>query len=339
MTSLIRPTYSLLLGSQRFTEQAIEIVATLDVAPVVDALVAIFPAAVPLSAAVGDPAHLTLGNGESEKDIFTGTIEAIHRGFDHVRVRALNASGTLARVRPAATYEKTSAGEVARKLCGEAGVDAGDIDDGVDLAFYAADPSRSAYEHVARVAGWSGAIGCVSADGALDMRVLDAGAADLGLRYGRELVAIDQQARPVAIEAFVVAGESGAGSTSVPEALRPTSDFFGGNRPDGPSATSRWSSSAALRTAAAAASAGAALRRSYGASRLCGSFEAFLLPQLRPGVVVDLQDLPDGFANDLVWLRRVRHAIGPRGGVTRADFARGGDSFNPLALLGSALGF
>jgi hypothetical protein len=338
MTSLIVPTYSLTLGNQRFTEQAVELRVTLELAPVLDSVTALFPAHVKLAAKAGDPALLTLGNGESEEPVFTGTIASIDRGFDAVRVRALDGGGMLAAFRPASTYEQTTAGDVAKSLCGDAGVDTGSIDDGVDLAFYAADPSRTAYEHIARVAGWSGAVARISAGGALDMTVLDATAADLALRYGRELGGITQESRPAAIDRFVVAGESGAGSTSVPEALRPATDFFGGNRPDAPALKARLTSEPALRTAAAAASAGAALQRSYGASRFRGTFDAFLLPKLRPGTVVQIQDLPEGLSGDLIWLRRVSHVVRRDGATTRTAFARGGDAFDPLALLGSLAG-
>ena len=338
MTSLILPTYSLDLGSQRFTEQAIEITVTLALAPVVDCLTVTFPAAVKLSAAAGDPAVIKLANGEKDGPVFAGTIEAIHRSFDAVRVRALNSGGLLVRVRPAVTYDQVSAGDVVKGLCDEAGVTAGDVEDGVDLAYYAADPSRNAYEHIARVCDWSGAIARVTTDDELETLVLDASAASAALKFGRELLSMDYAARAERVDSFVVAGESGAGSTSAPKALKLVSDFFGGSRPDGPSAKARWASEPALRTAKSAASAGASRQRNYGASRARGYFNAFLQPDLRPGTVVEIQDLPDGFPSDLIWLRRVRHVIGQAGGVTRANFCKGGDAFDPLALLGSLAG-
>ena len=58
------------------------------------------PAALAISAAPGDPAVLTLDNGEQDAPVFAGTIEAIHRSFGVTRVRALDAGGLLARVVP-----------------------------------------------------------------------------------------------------------------------------------------------------------------------------------------------------------------------------------------------
>jgi len=335
MTSILNPTYAVTLGSQQWTEQAITIDVRLEAAPRVDSLTVRLPAAAPLSAAVGDPVELTLGSGEKEEKVFTGAISSIQRGFQEIRVTALDAGGALARFRPAATYEKVTAGTVIRNLAGDAGVDTGEIEDGVELAFYVADPSRTALEHLARVGGWSGALVSVSADNAIEARVIDATQAQVALRYGRELIAFERRQSPAAVDSFVVAGEGGAGSSSAPGALRPTTDFFAGNRPDGPSLAARWRFEPALRTASGAATAGAALQRAYASSRDGGWLEAFLQPDLRPGTVLEVQDPPEGLPAGPLWICRAHHRLGRRGAFTRADYCQGGDSFDPLALLGS----
>jgi hypothetical protein len=149
---------------------------------------------------------------------------------------------------------------------------------------------------------------------------------------------IRQTSLPAPVERFVVAGESGAGSTSAPEALRPTTDFFAGNRPAEPSTSVRWSFAPALRTAKAAGTAGASLDRHYRSTREQGTLDAFLLPQLAPGTVFEVQDLPDVLVQGPFWAMQVHHRLDRRGGATRVRFAKGGDSFDPLALLGSLAG-
>src|SRR5262249_8599656 len=147
-----------------------------------------------------------------------------------------NAGGTLAQVRPAATYEQITAGNVVRNLCDDAGVDAGDVADGVSLVYYAADPSRTSFEHIARVCGWSGAMARISADNRVESVVVNATEAELALLYGREVVSFESRKLPASISSFTVAGESAASDPSAPEASRPTTDFFAGNRPAGPAA-------------------------------------------------------------------------------------------------------
>ncbi len=335
---MLAPTYTLTLGSQQWTEQLISLELTLALAPQLNVLVARFPVAATPTAQVEDPASLTLANDDQEADLFTGQIRSVRRSFDTIEITALDAGGTLAALRPAVTYEKATAGSLIRNLCDAAAVSTGTIDDGVELAYYAADPTRTALDHVARLAAWSGALAWVTDDNKLNATVLNTEQAEIALRFGRELRSIRHTHLPAPIERFVVAGESGAGSTSAPEVLRPTTDFFAGNRPDGPSASVRWSFEPALRTTAAAATAGAALDRHYRSTRQSGMLDAFLLPKLVPGTVFEVQKLPDGLAKGPFWALQVRHRLDRRGGTTRVRFAKGGDSFDPLALLGSLLG-
>jgi hypothetical protein len=338
MTSLLQPGYTLNLGSQQWTQQLLQIDLKLEAAPLLDILTVRLPAAAPLSASIGDAVELTLNSGEKEAKVFTGVIDAIRHGFGEMRVSALNAGAELARFRPAATYEQITAGNVLRALCGDAGVDTGEVDDGISLAFYAADPSRSALEHVARVCGWSGAMARISNENRVESAVVNATQPDVALKYGREILDTCQWKLMSKIESFVVVGESGTGSTSAPEALRATTDFFGGSPPNGPSPKSRWASEPALRTVSGARTAGAALQRAYNSSRENGRMEAFLQPDLRPGSILQIRDLPDGLPSGPLWLYRVQHWIRRNGAGTRAHFYKGGDAFDPMALLGSLAG-
>lgn len=338
MTSVLAPVYELTLGSQVWKEQALEIRVALVAAPLVDAVTVRLPAAAPLSAAPGDPASLTLDSGEQKATVFTGTVDSIRRGFDEIRITALDAGGALARYRPSATYEQVTAATVIRNLAGDAGLSTGDLDDGVELAFYVADPSRTAWEHVARLAAWGGAMASVSSDNEVRSAVIDATQAEAALRYGREILSIQGDHTAAPVDAWVVAGEGGAGAASAPEALRPSTDFFAGHRPDGPALAKRWRFEPALRTARAAGSAGAAIQRQYTASRQAGRLRAILQPKLRCGSVIEIQDLPDGLPAGPVWIARVDHVVGENGALTSVRFFKGGDSFDPLALLGSLAG-
>lgn len=340
MTSLLQPGYTLNLGSQQWTKQLLRIDLKLEAAPLLDVLAVRLPAVAPISASIGDPVELTLASGEKEAKVFTGVIDGIRRGFDVIWVSALNAGAELARFRPSATYAQITAGNVLRSLCGDVGVATGNVVDGVSLAFYAADPARTALEHIARVCAWSGAMARVSSTNQVESVIVNAKQADVALKYGREIFDTRQWKLTSKIDSFVVAGESGASSTSAPEALRPTTDFFAGNRPAGRSATTRTAAEPALRTASAAGTAGAALKRAYDSSREAGRMEAFLQPDLRPGTIVQIQDLPDGLPAGPLWIYSVRHTIGAEGAgaATRAYFHKGGDEFDPTSLLGSLIG-
>lgn len=338
MTSMLVPGYDLTLGSQRWTEQLLGLEVKLALAPRVDVLRARLPARAPLEAAPGDPVELTLDSGEKSEVVFTGAIQSVSRDFREIVVAATNASGILAQYRPAVTYEKITAGTLVKNLCGDVGEEVGSLEDGVDLAFYVADPTRNAWEHIARVCGWSGAVARVTPENSVESLVVNGTEADVTLRYGRELLGFAREMREQALQSLVTAGESGAGSTSAPEALRPTTDFFAGNRPQGPDSKNVWSFEPALRTAQAASAAGAAATRAYQVRARAGRFEAFLQPDLRPGTVVQVAELPEGLDGGPFWLDGIRHRIDVTGARTTATLRQDAEGFNPASLLGSLAG-
>jgi len=337
MGSLLQPRYTLTTGSQQWTGQVLALRVMLSAAPLVDLLEARFPFAAPLEAGPGDPADLTLDSGEKEEAVFRGAVASVERDARGIRLRALNASARLAQSRVSVTYEQISAGNLIRNLCDEAGADAGRLDEGPMLTFYAADPARTCWDHVGRAAAWGGAMARVDTDNRVETLVVNAVQAETALRWGREILDLRFHRRAAPIESFTVAGEAGAGDAAAPEAFRPSTGFFAGSRPDGPSAAHRWSSEPALRTVPAAATAAAARQRSYQAARAAGSFEAFLQPDLRPGSALEIQDAPEGLVPGPLWLGRVEHLLGPAGAATRARFFQGGEAFDPSALLGSLM--
>jgi hypothetical protein len=338
MSSLLKPSYSVRLGGQVWSEQLIGLELELEAAPLLDRAVVTLPAAAPLKAAVDDPVEVTLNSGEKEERVFSGSIAAIRRGLDCITVTSLNAGGRLAQFRPGVTYENVTSASVIRSLASECGVQTGRLEQGVSLTYYVADPSRNALEHIARLSAWTGALARITAENRLESFIVNAAQAEVALRYGRELLELEQRRVSAPVESFVAAGESGVGSHTDPAALRPVTDFFGGNRPDGPSFTHRWRFEPALRTAQSAATAGAALKRSYLAAAGRGVFKAFLQPHLRPGMVVEIQESPSGLPGGPVWIGGVRHQIGCGGARTAARFLQGGSAFDPAALLGSMAG-
>jgi hypothetical protein len=339
-SSVLATTYSLTLGNQRWTTQAVDVSVTLEAAPLIDRARITFPAAAPVEAAPGDSAVIDLdgGSGDGTVAVLTGTVRAVARGARSIVVECVDAGAALAAYRPATSFEQTSAASVVRALCDDVGVDVGAVDTGPSLSAYVADPSRSALDHIARLAAFSGALATVDGEGKVTTQVVDGSQPDLALRHDREVRHITQRQVGTDVESYVVAGEAGASSASPPDAARPTSDFFAGDRPDGPGAGTRWSFEPVFRTADAAAVAAAARTRSAQSARHRTTLDTWLLPALRPGVVLRIDELPDGLAGGPHWVERVTHRLGPTGATTRCRLAEGGPAFDPLALLGSLAG-
>ena len=208
-TSLLAPAYDLTLGTQRWTTQATSVAVELEPVPRLDRVRVALPPAAPVDAEVGDPMVLSLDAGDGAVPVFDGRITRLVRRADEIEVRGLDAGGQLAAFRPSITFEAATVGSIVRALCDEVGVALGQVDDGSTLVYYAADPHRTALDHIGRLAAWCGALASVDADGRLQLRVVDAADPEMALRFGRELVAIEQATALDPEVADVVAGESG----------------------------------------------------------------------------------------------------------------------------------
>lgn len=327
-----RPTYALTLGNALWDRQVLALDLTQTLAPGIDRLEATLPPEAVLEAAPGEPCRLTLGNGERDEDVFTGVIRTMEPSLHGWRVVAVNAGGQMAALRPATTFEAVSAGQVIRDLAGEAGVETGRVTDGAALAFYVADPARTAWEHVARLASMSAAFARIDAGGALEVFEIGTGTADHALAHGRDLLRLDHRERDDADTAFRVCGEAMAGTSTAPEALRPITDPLDG---EAPGHDRRILFRPALRTPDGAAMAGAGITRMHQATARRLNVEAWLQPQLRPGQRVELQGLGGSTATGDAWAETVRHVVTPAGARTMVTANRDPEGFDPLAALGS----
>lgn len=214
MTSLLTPAYTVRTGSQEWTKQVLYVRVSLEAGPRIDTVSIIFPAFAPLDAAPGDDVVLSLDSGQQDDTVFTGIVDRIRRTPSVTIVNAINAGGVLARTRPSVTFEHITGGGVVRQLCSEAAVDPGDIDAGVSLPYYVADPDRTAWQHITRLAAWGGAIVTVSSDNAVNAVVVDAQQADLALRYGREILDFSFDEDASHIGTFSIARETGVGNAA-----------------------------------------------------------------------------------------------------------------------------
>ena len=129
---------------------------------------------------------------------------------------------------------------------------------------------------------------------------------------------------------------SGAGPAGAPNALIPATEAISGDAPD-PSATVRWRPEAALRSQGAQRAAAAAADSAHGASGQKLTATCWLLPAIRPGDLIEVQDLPDSIAGGPWLITNVQHHVGPRGATTRLH-AVSGEGGGLLSGLLGALG-
>ena len=336
----LRPSATITLGRLQYTEQAAAIAAALTTLPGVNSVTVSLPAGVRFEAAPDDDGMLALDSGDPDgagaDTVLTGKIRAIRRSVLATEVTIGDAGAALARLRPAATYEKSSARDVMRALAGDAAVSVDTVDIDLPLASYVAHQGWTAAEHVGYLAQLGGGIAGVHGDGALFVIAWPEGQAGLALRYGRDLLEYEVRDLPGAAVQRMMIGFGGAGSAAAPDALRPSVDALPANAP-APGTAALWTPAPVLRVpkAAATASAGADVRAGAHARRVRA--RCTLLPRLRPGMVIEVQDIPDGLSGGAWIVTRVTHRLRPGQGGGTIFEGVSGESGGLGALLASAL--
>lgn len=336
----LAPNVDVTLGSLRYDSHVSALRATLALLPEVNSFSLSLPASVKFTAQPGDDAILLVTGGDDAGDgqqaILTGQVRSVRRTFHEIWVVCGDAGAELGGLRPATTYQQKSAADVIKALAGDAGIDLGDVDVDLDLAAYVAHQGRSAAEHIAYLAQLAGAIAHVNGDGELDVIPVPGAQAEAALRYGREFVDYQEiDGPPLAVQRFAI-GNGTAGSTAAPNALK----LSLGKLPEdaaAPGAGAIWYPAPILRTPGTAKAAAAALNDRAAAYTKQMRARCFLLTGLRPGMVVEFQDLPGGLGGNTWLLTRVTHWLKPNfGGETTLEGVLAGASGE--SLLGSLLG-
>jgi hypothetical protein len=340
----LAPTGSARLGNLRYESQLLSSWCHLGLLPAVNRAQVVLPAGVRFEAAPGDPAELVLDGGDAagpggSATVITGQVLAVRRSNRTIEVVIGDTGRQLAASRSALTFTGQDGAAVIRALAGGAGAEISDAGPDLPLAFYVAHQGRTAAEHVAGLAGLAGAFAVVDADGRLAVRPLPTGPADLALLWGRELAGYEVHHSPGGPAQPVAVGFGPAGSTSEPRVLRPSHDALSnGAAEPGPDAL--WEPSPVLRVPAAVRTAteAAVHRQAAAGTRLTAT--CFLLPVVRPGAVVEVQQVPDGLASGPWLVTGITHQLRPDGGssVITAETAGASGSGGLLSSLAGAVG-
>jgi hypothetical protein len=318
------PAYELTVGSRQWTQHVLGMDVRLRAAPLVDEVIVRLPSAVDLGASLGDDVVLSLDGGDRAEVVFHGSMTTHARSIEETLVIATDAGHRLAAYRPAVTFEQATAATIIRALCADVGVAVAQVEDEPQLAYYAADPTRSAWEHIGRVAAWGGALVRVDEDGRVRALKPASAGAEAALGYGRDVLVLTRVNERRPVDEHVVAGESGVGGPDDPDALRPTTDFFAGRRPDGPGPATSWAFAPALRTAGAARALSEHRAARYQSSGRRWRVDALLQPALRPGAALEVQGLPDGLAGGTLVVEASRHRLTPSEAFTQLWLVEGG---------------
>jgi hypothetical protein len=267
--------------------------------------------------APGATVTVALGEDGGEADVLAGEITDVAAGPDGLALEVLAATVALSRARVSQTYLDQSVADIVRDLASSVPID--DVQCDTQLKYYAVDDRSAVWDHLRALAALMGAdLGC-SAAGGFRFVPPRTGTADVELRYGADLVAWGAGPQPQPKFSTVAAhgAASEEGSEKWHWLLRSPSPSGSGD--------AGTLVLGALHTKDAADDVSRALEDAAGRAAVGGAVTIVGNPDLRPGDLVSLVDLPQGDPGTLRVLA-VRHLLDPRTGFATSLAVEGAGS-------------
>jgi phage protein D len=310
---MLRPAYEISLGSVTLSSEQLEPLASVVVERAqnagADRALLMLGERPDLAVQEGDAATVKLGWEGDSTLVFTGTVDAVDRGLHGIEVTCAGSAVLLARARATTTYVVQTAGQVVTALAGDAGVDVGAVQDGVQLPVYVADSARSHHAHCLRLARWCGFGLYCEETGALVFGPFSAGAPARTFRYGADLLSACVQRAMAAGDATVIpeSPASSQGDETASWLVKDPSPNAGGS-----GATILCEP--AMRTKEAAATVAQAWADRVARASVSGRIEVAGAADVGLGASVALKDMPDAQLDDTYEVRALRHVLDRRRG-------------------------
>ena len=328
------PEISVILGNLKYDSHVAAMQVTRTMLPAANQARILFPAGVPIESAPDDNAEVSLNAGDGPVTVLTGIIQSIERGVYQTVVNLADGGHELGRYRPAATFEKQNAANIAQTLASDLNIAVDDAGIDLSIPMFAAHQKRTAAEHIAYLARLSDGYALINGDGALQVKNWSDGPADAAIKYGRDLIDFSF-VKNRSMPSVAPVGNGPSGSVDAPEALRPDSTTLPESIPE-PGQSVVWQPQLMLRTPAAIQTAQSGLSRELNQRISDARLVTLLRPDFEPGITLEIQDIPAGdIGTDWVVMNAV-HEVAQRSysrTVMQAREAAGAGS----SLLGSLL--
>jgi len=246
-----------------------------------------------------------LGGGGGGNTVWTGTVQSVQSSSGWLRLTGLASTAQLSNTRRSATWSEQTVADIVRDLAGD--LDS-EIEADLELPNYSVDNSRTVWAYLDELAQLAGAQLSCAPEGGVRFILAAKEGAPIELRYGAEL--IDWRLSRNQTFAAVGAAEHAAASSAGNDKWH-----WLAHDPVGANADAALiPASFRTRTAAEKFTEAANARAQRAAVR--GEVWTSGNPQLRPGMLVQLKDLPEGDSGTLR-IRAVTHQLdGDNGFIT-----------------------
>ncbi len=268
----------------------------------------------------GSALAVALGDEGDEEDVWSGVVVEVAAGEDGVALDGLAGTLELSRQRVSRTYLDQSVADVVNDLASPVSVDK--VGGDVKLSAYTVDDRRTVWAHLLELAALSGADVSSAPDGSLRFVAPRTGAADHRFRYGADVLSW----RTSSASALTAGGVAAYGAASEAGAeqwhwlLRE------------PAGTAPLRVVPALRTREAAEALADALSARAARAAVRGTLRLRGAPEVRPGDLVEVQDLPSADPGTLR-VTGVEHVLDGRAGFVttlRVEGSGGGGGLGGL---------
>ncbi|HEX6748282.1 MAG TPA: hypothetical protein VF092_13380 [Longimicrobium sp.] len=279
-----------------------------------------WPASKLTDATPGSTLALALGDEGDEEDVWSGEVVEVAAGEDGVALDGLAGTLELSRQRVSRTYLDQSVADVVNDLASPVSVDK--VGGDVKLSAYTVDDRRTVWAHLLELAALSGADVGSAPDGSLRFVPPRTGAADHRFRYGADVLSWRTSAAsaPTAGGVAAYGAASEAGAEQWHWLLRE------------PAGTAPLRVVPALRTREAAEALADALAARAARAAVRGTLRLRGAPEVRPGDLVEVQDLPSADPGTLR-VTGVEHVLDGRAGFVttlRVEGSGGGGGLGGL---------
>jgi hypothetical protein len=323
---MLLPSIALTIGSSLYDTQCSSIRLRRTCLPAVDRLEVMFPRNVDFSGALDDTCSLAIDGGEGSETVFSGKITNIEHSPGGLILTMHNDGFTLSRYRPYCSLEGVTTGDVIAALCSDVNVPSDVSISPLSLALYAGEGRQTAAREIARLAALSGGRVSFSGDGTCTVWDPQSGTGQMALLYGREITDMKTGSispDPTTIE---ITGE-GAGAPSTSKGRMVATNFSGSASP--PSAGTVRIAEPLARTTSDASSVAAAFTNRHTMRLSPVRFRTWLVPALAPGIIVELQEMPEYCPLDECFITQVILSISATGGAWCDVWGHGSASGSP----------
>lgn len=272
-----------------------------------------------------------------DKQVFAGFVFGIEASPDTLLIHATDGLAKLAKLEVQGVYEDKTAGDIAKDILGQAGLQTGTVDDGPQFGSYVVHRGPRAMRHLEQLADRAGVSVYADPEGKIQFTAPKTGSADHTFDYMTHVLHTELRAEPPAFDSAIVWGEGAAGekgkdkahwlvtklsSLNGKSAVDASLDVQANKEGDYPLTVRDGS----VRAKADAADQAKARMAQIASRRLRGFVEVIGDATIEPGQLIEIKKVPDKHPlhplldGQVLRVRRVKQTFNARRGfVTRIE--------------------